>query len=1270
MLINLFKYPFFAVICLLNFQGLICKDNPAIHKKHQYVVVGDIYSAPYAFYDKDENPDGYDVELINAIAKVMDIDIKIKLYDWNLARKDIESGKADVLLGMISSGDRKHNVDFSIPHLSLNSMIFTRKGEPEITNEKDLTDKEIIVQEGSIAHDYLLKSKITSKIILVPSSEYGLKLLASGKHDCALITKLQGLSVINKNLLLNLAYSEKPLYSSEYCFAVKKGDSLLLNKINQGLVILKSTDQYDKIYNKWFGVSDSKAPAGNNSLHYAMIIIIVLVIVSIVGFYLVLIQTKKIKIKTAEFQKEIEDRKRIEKTLLEREEILNQASKIAQIGNWIWDGNANIMICSPEVFEILGMPDRTDATIAIEDYYLCIHSDDREALKQEVQRSFSQNNNFEAEFRVIRTNGEIRYARSKGLFLSESNSSVRMTGVMQDITEHKLALLKIEYSNRLYSFLSHVNDAIVHFPNANRLFNEVCRLGVEYGKFALVWIGIADEKTGAVKVESFAGQNDGFLSTLKISVKDNALGQGTFGRAFRSDGCAFLNDLTRDEDLIQGRWEAAQKGFRSEAAFVLKKDGKKIGALAFYSSEINFFGENEIKLITEITENIAFAIDNVEKENIRNITRRALIESQEKYLSVFNAVSDAIFLMDQSTGVILDANLAAVRLYSYTYEELISIKIMDLSAESFDTADSLLEQIDMITFNFHKRKDGSVFPVEVMSSFFMQNNRRFAVAVVRDLTESIKARERLIESEKRYSSLFQNNRAVMVLFEADTGRFVDANPAACLFYGYNKEEFLNLTIADINILSPEECFDEIQKVIKNQNSHLYFKHRLADGEVKDVEAFTGAMNLIGKEVYYSIVYDITERRKAELDLIAAKEKAEEASRLKTSLLGNMSHELRTPLTGILGFSQILIDEIQEEFLREMVEKIQRSGKRLMTTLNSILNISELESGRLDIQLLEINLAYCLKDKMHEFEQNAIEKNLTFEFKPLDKNIFCYVDEKFLVQIVESLVDNAIKYTETGGVKVFVDSEKDDGKFWGVIKVADTGIGISDELHDLIFEEFRQASEGFSRSFEGSGLGLTIAKKMTKLLGGDIKVESKLGEGSVFTVKLPGYIEFSNFDVETANLVDDVKEAAAPAREIKQQDKYTSGFEENLPLVLLVEDNYINSDVTIMFLKGVCRVEHSIDGETAISMASENKYDAILMDINLGGKINGIEALKEIRKISDYEKTPAVALTGYAMSGDKEKLISEGFDNYLSKPFDKDDIVNVVKLAIGRGTKEI
>lgn len=1217
---------------------------------------------PFSFIDDEGKPAGFTVELITELSKETGLQIKLSLSPRSDLLNTSEMEKYDIVGGVDKNNVAYGNANYSTPFIILENSIFIREGEHNPEFKYDIANREIIVVDKSEIYYELHKSGVSKSIIPVASTEEALILLASGKHNCAILCSQPAQSVIIKKMLVNIKPSAKPFSLSHHSFVIKNGDTSLVNRINGGLALLYANGVYNRLYNKWLADGYQGGSKETVLLHYLLSIIILLLLT--IGYFVsrLLINKKKIEKKTSELQRELTDRVRIQNILSEQEDLLKQATKIAKLGNWIWDSNANVLICSSEVFNILGIEEHNE-TLSSEDFYLSVYTDDRDILKQSVQKAFLQRENFESEFRVLLADGEMKYIRAKAEFSFDNEETLRMTGVLQDVTEYKIAILKIEHSNRLYSYLSQVNEAIVQFTNINKLYNSICRLGIEYGKFDLVWVGLVDEQSGWVKVESFAGKDGDFMTNQKFSVNDNSFGQGAFGLAYRNNSFSFINDLSRSNIHEYAKGEALKRGFRSVASFVLRREDKKIGTISFLSKELNFFTDTEIKLLEEIADNISFAIDNVEKENVRKITRRALQESQEKYLSVFNAVSDPIFLIDWGSGSILDANTAAGRLYGYTHDELLSLKIMDISAEPAETADTLLEHIEIITNRFHKRKDGSNFPVEITATYFIQNNRKFAVTVIRDLTETIKSREKLMESEKRYSSLFQKNRAVMIMFEAGTGCFVDVNPAACQYYGYTKEQFLNLTIADINVMPTEKCFDEIEKVTNNRSSHLFMQHRLSSGEIREVEAFTGLLNILDKQVYYSIIYDITERRKAELELIQAKEKAEEASRLKTSLLGNMSHELRTPLTGILGFSQILNEEITDEFLREMVDKIIRSGKRLMSTLNSILNISELESSKLDVNLAELNLAYSVKERLYEFEKLAVEKNLKFNFLPLDKNVFIYSDENFLNQIIDSLVDNAIKYTEFGGVDIIIDSERDDGKFWGVMRVCDSGIGIPPHLHELIFEEFRQASEGFNRSFEGSGLGLTLAKKMITLLGGTIELESDLGKGSIFTVKLPGYIEIAG--KEANNVVADL-EINDKIGTISAEMEYMADIkikEENLPLLLLVEDNFINSDVTIMFLKGICNVDHSVDGENALHMASSNQYDAILMDINLGGKMNGIEVLHELRNIPGYSNVPVIALTGYAMSGDKDRLLKEGFNAYMPKPFDKEDIINLVKIIL-------
>ncbi|MBX2975375.1 MAG: PAS domain S-box protein, partial [Ignavibacteriaceae bacterium] len=221
--------------------------------------------------------------------------------------------------------------------------------------------------------------------------------------------------------------------------------------------------------------------------------------------------------------------------------------------------------------------------------------------------------------------------------------------------------------------------------------------------------------------------------------------------------------------------------------------------------------------------------------------------------------------------------------------------------------------------------------------------------------------------------------------------------------------------------------------------------------------------------FLKIAEDVSEKKRMEIDLKAALGKAEESSRLKSSILANMNHELRTPLMGILGMSQLLMEELEDDSEHfKMVERILNSGTRLMNTLNSILDLSELESANSFLNFTEYPVSESMEYILVQHKKIALEKNLTFEIINKDKALYVFVYEKFLNQALSNMVDNAIKYTHKGGITITIEHRLIDEKLWGTISISDTGIGIAKHHVDLIFQEFRQASEGFSRSYEGTG----------------------------------------------------------------------------------------------------------------------------------------------------------------------------------------------------------
>ncbi len=390
-----------------------------------------------------------------------------------------------------------------------------------------------------------------------------------------------------------------------------------------------------------------------------------------------------------------------------------------------------------------------------------------------------------------------------------------------------------------------------------------------------------------------------------------------------------------------------------------------------------------------------------------------------------------------------------------------------------------------------------------------------------------------------------------------------------------------------------------------------------------------------------------EKKQAQQELIIAKLAAEESSRVKSSLLANMSHEFRTPMNGILGFTEILSSLMTDESQKGMANHILTSAKRLMRTLNSIMTFAQLDSGY-SLNMVNVNLSSLLEHCVDGIREIAKQKQLAINCS-IEKGIFIQSDEHLLQTSLLNLIDNAVKFTNTGGIAVFLKKEANaSGDIF--ISIRDTGIGIPDEKREMIFEEFRQASEGYNRPYEGSGLGLAITRKSIHLLNCRLSVDSEVGRGSTFMLSIPSRPEsIENKEIATVKTDD-----PAPSEGV-------SGVS---PLLLLVEDNDANIDLVKFFLKKEYRLDVAKDALSAIGLASKNQYDCILMDINLGPGMDGGEAIELIRQKPEYFSTPIIAVTGYTLQQEKEAILKKGANHYLAKPFNKDQISSLLKYVFG------
>jgi PAS domain S-box-containing protein len=630
----------------------------------------------------------------------------------------------------------------------------------------------------------------------------------------------------------------------------------------------------------------------------------------------------------------------------------------------------------------------------------------------------------------------------------------------------------------------------------------------------------------------------------------------------------------------------------------------------------------------------------------------ALRESELKFRSLVEGSLVGVYIIQDGKFVYVNPTLAKVFGYKNPEEIISKKKVEDLVYEkdqklvSENIQKRLRKETDTIHYSFRGvKKNGEIIDVEVLGSASFYKNKPAIMGTGRDITEK-KRNER--ELNKLSQAIDQS--PVSIIITDINGSIEYVNSKFKEITGYSSEEVVG---KNPRILKsgdqPDEYYKKLWEVITSGDEwHGEFLNKKKNGDFFwEFAAISPIKNQKGDITnFLAIKEDITERKKAEDDLKIAKERAEEMNRLKSIFLANMSHELRTPMVAILGYSEILKNDIQNPDLNAMAKDIYDSSLRLMNTLNLVLDLSKIESQKSIIYYSEFNPGNIVELEMKSFEGLTKRKNIYLNIILPVEPLIVFLDERMFRQIINNLVSNAIKFTVKGGVTVKVDKEKSNGKDWLTIRITDTGIGIPKENRQIIFEEFRQISEGPDRKFEGTGLGLTITKKFVEMMSGTISAESELGTGSSFIVHLP-------------IMKKDVQKAKPVLEELPKIDKAEdkTGL---LPQVLLVEDDLSNAGVIEFFLKDLYEIDSVADGETGIKMAERKKYSAVLMDIDLGAGMSGLEAAKLIKKIPGYNNIPIVAVTALAMKGNREKFLSEGCTHYLAKPFDKKTLTKFLK----------
>jgi PAS domain S-box-containing protein len=506
--------------------------------------------------------------------------------------------------------------------------------------------------------------------------------------------------------------------------------------------------------------------------------------------------------------------------------------------------------------------------------------------------------------------------------------------------------------------------------------------------------------------------------------------------------------------------------------------------------------------ILEWNENVRFYREKYEAE-LDHLALRKHFDYILKY------ANDIIFLTDRNM-VIIEANDRATEAYQRDRNELIGMSLSKIRApgavKELENENRILDERGYSTYEtVHIRKDGTTMPVEISARKVEIEGVKYFQSICRDITERKFAEETLRESEERFRKIFEESPISIVMTGKDLG-IIRANSAFCKMLGYKEDELKSITLR--NFTHPDYVAGDdvsLLRLVAEEIPVYHTENRYIrkDGSVIWGSATISIIRNNNDEVQYflAMIEDISLRKIAEAELIAAKEKAEESDRLKTAFLHNVSHEIRTPMNAIIGFSALLSEpDTPEADRRQFIDIIFQSGSQLLSIINDIVDIANIESGQVKLNIKEMNLNSTLRSLNEQFsyKERTDVVSINLDAGLPDQQSLIMTDGTKLIQILSNLINNATKFTKEGRID-FGYSLKD-----GYLEffVKDTGIGIPPEHHDKIFERFFQVDHLISRKFGGTGLGLSICKAYVELLGGRIWLSSQPGEGTDFRFTIP------------------------------------------------------------------------------------------------------------------------------------------------------------------------
>jgi PAS domain S-box-containing protein len=801
---------------------------------------------------------------------------------------------------------------------------------------------------------------------------------------------------------------------------------------------------------------------------------------------------------------------------------------------------------------------------------------------------------------VLCRDGTKRVVRSRGQRLvAAAGGSVRLVGTTHDITDYRLAHQKLRQSEEKFRSL------VANIPD-------------------VTWTATADGRIHYISPN--VEQVFGFTSE-EICDKRAEL---WFGRIHPSDAQPIAEGL----QLLFAEGRPFDLEYR-----VQRKDGQWIWA---HNRAYRTYEKDGISYADGI---------------FSDITERKRVE-KELRLAQFSLehASETIYWVDPQ-GRIVYANQAACHSLGRSSEELISLSIPDIDplfskGTWGEFWENLKKQGSVSLETQHKTEDGRIFPVEITATYLEFDGKQYSFAFAHDITKRKQIEEKLLfETALLEAQCETTIDGILVVTAA--GKVVWTNKLfECMFdvpdgLLETRDDSILLRYVTEKIDNPESFKTKVQYLYSHPEEKSRDEVNLRDGRIFDRYSapLVGANGTDYGRIWY--FRDITERKRAEEEMRKAKETAESANRAKSQFLANMSHEIRTPMSGVIGVAGLLLDTALTAEQRQYAELVRISGEALLAVINDILDFSKIEARKMTLETTDFDLRTVIENAAAVLAIKAAEKGIALacELKPGTPRLL-RGDPGRLRQILVNLLANAVKFTQQGGVSIWVNLDTEGGKVENNgsarvrFNVSDTGIGFPQERASALFEPFVQADGSSTRRYGGTGLGLTISKQLAELMGGRIGVESQAGKGSTFW-----------FTAVFQKQPEKQMAEAAPEGGISRS---TTVAPTPQARILLAEDNSVNQVVAqAMLMKLGYYADLVSNGLEALQALRQADYDLVLMDCGMP-EMDGYEATQRIRDCRGGTRNPLipiVALTADAMSGDRDKCLAAGMNDYVAKPVD-------------------